>query len=99
MFGKPIRVNERRIALIISLHTCDPDSDGTSRTGAYILIDMVLNRMAKGELSHTNTHLFRILFNSEIFWKDNTVNIRWLCRDLQIATHTDVLPFLDSGRG
>lgn len=26
-------------------------SDGTGRTGTYILIDMVLNRMAKGELS------------------------------------------------
>lgn len=25
-------------------------SDGTARTGTYILIDMVLNRMAKGEL-------------------------------------------------
>lgn len=25
-------------------------SNGTGRTGTYILIDMVLNRMAKGEL-------------------------------------------------
>lgn len=26
-------------------------SDGTGRTGTYILIDMVLNRMAKGDFS------------------------------------------------
>lgn len=30
-------------------------SDGTGRTGTYILIDMVLNRMAKGEVETSGT--------------------------------------------
>ncbi|KAG9349038.1 hypothetical protein JZ751_029356 [Albula glossodonta] len=34
-------------------------SDGTGRTGTYILIDMVLNRMAKGE---SNTSLLTLNF-------------------------------------
>lgn len=33
-----------------SLRVC---SDGAGRTGTYILIDMVLNKMAKGGWSHT----------------------------------------------
>lgn len=38
------------LCLQVSNLVCFP-SDGTGRTGTYILIDMVLNRMAKGELS------------------------------------------------
>lgn len=34
-----------------SWHCVECRSDGTGRTGTYILIDMVLNRMAKGEVS------------------------------------------------
>lgn len=38
-------------------HFCPSPSDGTGRAGTYILIDMVLNRMAKGKsLTHTHTH-------------------------------------------
>lgn len=38
------------------LHFCPSPSDGTGRAGTYILIDMVLNRMAKGKgLTHTHT--------------------------------------------
>lgn len=37
------------------LRFCHSHSDGTSRTGTYILIDMVLNRMAKGESVKTKT--------------------------------------------
>lgn len=42
-------------------HVCPSHSDGTGRTGTYILIDMVLNRMAKGKcvcVSHTHAHFF-----------------------------------------
>lgn len=37
-----------------------PHSNGTGRTGTYILIDMVLNRMAKGE-SHICTHTHTVI--------------------------------------
>lgn len=36
---------KRRLVIIYFVICC---SDGTGRTGTYILIDMVLNRMAKG---------------------------------------------------
>lgn len=40
---------------------CSSRSDGTSRTGTYILIDMVLNRMAKGEDSPAGSVLMVII--------------------------------------
>lgn len=40
---------------------CCFHSDGTGRTGTYILIDMVLNRMAKGEISNKFTSHFYCL--------------------------------------
>lgn len=33
----------------VNVFPCGFHSDGTGRTGTYILIDMVLNRMAKGD--------------------------------------------------
>lgn len=45
--GRPdIAEQKKRMLVIIYFLICC--SDGTGRTGTYILIDMVLNRMAKG---------------------------------------------------
>lgn len=69
-----------------SLYTRHSHSDGTSRTGAYILIDMVLNRMAKGEtlvLKHTDTHIHR---GYHLLLKQGQHLVRMnLCRGLLIA--------------
>lgn len=41
---------------------CGLHSDGTGRTGTYILIDMVLNRMAKGDFcAHIGVKLLPLL--------------------------------------
>lgn len=57
-------------ALKIDLFFFSSRSDGTSRTGTYILIDMVLNRMAKGEGSHADSAVILLirLFKLCIFY-------------------------------
>lgn len=56
-------------------HLRPSPSDGTGRTGTYMLIDMVLNRMAKGKgLTHTHTHKHKQMITQITLY---TISLLW----------------------
>lgn len=55
-----------------SWHCVECCSDGTGRTGTYILIDMVLNRMAKGDVS-----LFLVCVCTEVVMQFTVFRLNW----------------------